>query len=261
MIKGAPPWEPMLQHFRDAFRGSPTEAYRDWFRLQEELRERGDEPASRALADDLWEALPGLSFPSREERGRFFHNAAVFFGSPGPSANLERAREAFGVALEHYPVHEETGWRARALHNFATALSNLAGEAEELAEAVRLFQEALAWRTEERPIARAVSLHNLGIALRRWSDLDGDHSAELLRRSEDALREAVDLRGQHRLAEGRSQSLLQLAATLQRIEESAGVPGGREETPEARTRNREETPEARTRKTAEADRKTTEGFR
>ena len=221
-----PPWDPMLQHFRDALRSSPPAAYRDWFRLQEELRERGDEPASRALADDLWDALPGLSFRSKEERGRFFHNVAVFFGSPGPSASLERAREAFGVALEHFSVHEETGWRARVLHNFGTALSNLGGEAEELAEAVRLFEAALEWRTGERPIARAVSLHNFGIALRRWSDLDCDHSAELLRRSAEVLREAVALRGQHRLAEGRGQTLLQLAATLQRIEESAGGAGG-----------------------------------
>ena len=80
---------------------------------------------ARALADDLWELLPGLRFGAAEERARFFHNAAVFYGSPGPGRGSSRARSAFGVALEHFAGRPDDGWHARALHNFATALSNL----------------------------------------------------------------------------------------------------------------------------------------
>lgn len=110
---------------RDAFRRAPTAAYREFFRLQEQLRESGDAAAARALAEELWAVLPELSFASDEEHARFHHNVAVFFGSPGEAADLPRARQCFGAALERWPEPEETGWHARVLHNFATALANL----------------------------------------------------------------------------------------------------------------------------------------
>ena len=78
----------------------------------------------RALADDLWILLPELSFESLRERARFHHNAAVFYGSHGPGADLGRARDLFRQTLEHFVAHEEDGWRARALHNLATAIAN-----------------------------------------------------------------------------------------------------------------------------------------
>ena len=53
-----------IRHFREAFRSNPTAAYRDWFRLQEELRETEDTTLPRTLADDLWTLLSELSFPS-----------------------------------------------------------------------------------------------------------------------------------------------------------------------------------------------------
>src|SRR6266496_3675715 len=102
-------------HFREAFRADPAATYRDWFRLQEELRERDDAETSRAIAEDLWTLIEELSFSSGEERARFFHNVAVFFGSPGPAADLVRARKCFSVALAHFDSYEESGWHARAL--------------------------------------------------------------------------------------------------------------------------------------------------
>ena len=46
----------------------------------------------------------------------------------------------------------------------------------------------LEWRTSEREIARGVTLHNLGLALRRLCELAPDRSPELLERSGVALR-------------------------------------------------------------------------
>ena len=50
----------LRRHFREALAADPVGAYRDWFRTQEELRERGDGDTARVLADDLWELLPVL---------------------------------------------------------------------------------------------------------------------------------------------------------------------------------------------------------
>jgi tetratricopeptide (TPR) repeat protein len=209
-------------HFRAAFRTNPADAYRDWFRFQEELREREDAETSRALAEDLWVSLRDLPFVGEEERARFFHNVAVFFGSPGPAADLARAREAFSVALAHFHEHEETGWHARVLHNFATALSNLGETQEDLAESVTLFERALEWRTLEREIARGVTLHNLGIALRRRSALDAGCASEHLARSASVLREAAEIRARHNLSEGHALSVFHLALTLEALSHAEG---------------------------------------
>lgn len=206
-------------HFRTGLVADPVGTYRDWFRAQEALREEGDVETSRALADDLWELLPGLAFGALEERARFFHNAAVFYGSPGPAADLARARRAFGEALAHFTADDESGWRARTLHNLATALSNLGRSSGELAEAVALFEEALSWRTSEREIARGVTLHNLGLARRRLAELDPERAAAHLSASAAALREAVAIRERNGLAEGRALSERHLAASLALLKE------------------------------------------
>jgi tetratricopeptide (TPR) repeat protein len=208
-------------HFREAFRADPSAAYRDWFRLQEELRERDETEIARALAEDLWASVGEFTFPSAEERARFFHNVAVFFGSPGPAANLARAREGFAIALAHFREHEESGWHARALHNFATSLSNLGKTAEDLAESVALFERALAWRTAEREIARGVTLHNMGIALRRLAERDPVRALEHLEDSSSALREAAEIRSRRGLAEGHALSLFHLALTLEQLERTS----------------------------------------
>jgi len=209
----------LVAHFADAFRADPVAAYRDWFRVQEDLTEREDENTARALADHLWSTLPTLPFETEEAKARFFHNVAVFFGTPGPASDLSRAREAFAVALAHFSQHQETGWRARALHNFATALSNLGQTQAELEESVALFEQALAWRTPERAIARGVSCHNMGIVLRRLAELDPSRSESHLDASATALREAVAIREQHNLAEGHALSLFQLGLTLEALEQ------------------------------------------
>ncbi len=209
--------EGLRDHFRHALDADPVGAYRDWFRAQEELGERGEAGLARGLADDLWELLPGLRFGAAEERARFFHNAAVFYGSAGPAADLVRSREAFGVALAHFARDDESGWRARALHNMATALSNLGSTPEELIEAVGLFHEALVWRTVEREIARGVTLHNLGLARRRLAELEPARAVDHLEESAKALREAVAIRERHGLAEGRALSERHLAVSLARL--------------------------------------------
>lgn len=213
---------PLRSHFRDAFRADPVAAYRDWYRAQEELAANRGDTTARALADDLWELLPDLPFSGAEERARFCHNAAVFYGSPGPAADLARARRLFDAALDHFQSDAEGGWRARAHHNLATALSNLGSAGEELREAVAFFERALEWRTAEREIARGVTLHNLGLALRRLAELEPDRSADHLAASAEALSEAVAIRARHGLSEGRTLSERQLAATRERLAAQAG---------------------------------------
>ena len=212
---------PLRRHFRDAFAADPTAAYRDWFRAQEELREEGRADEARALAEDLWEILPGLAFSEPDARARFLHNAAVFFGSPGPAADLGRARRLFGEALERFGSGADEGWEARALHNFATALSNLGQTEAELAEAVALFERALAWRTMEREIARGVTLHNLGLALRRRAELDTGRAAAHLAGSAAALEEACAIRERQGLADGLALSRRHLALTRERLDAAA----------------------------------------
>ncbi len=213
VVEGDP--ERLLRHFRAAFRATPGAAYRDWFRLQEEFRDREETSLARSLADDLWRMRAELAFATREESGRFFHNLAVFFGSPGPAADLSRAREGFSAALAQFSEHEESGWHARALHNFATALANLGSSAGDLQESVGLFERALEWRTSRREIARGVTLHNMGLALRRLAKVDPARAPELLERGAAALREAVQIRARHRLAEGHALSLFHLGLTLE----------------------------------------------
>ena len=218
--------ETLRRHFRDALSADPVGAYRDWFRTQDELRERGDADTARLLADDLWAMLPGLVLEPPETRARFLHNTAVFFGSPGPAADLSRARSCFADALGHFASDPETGWQARALHNFATALSNLGASAEDLRESVTLFGRALEWRTSEREIARGVSLHNLGLARRRLAELDPQDAPAHLEASAAVLREAVAIRTRHNLAEGRASSERQLEATLERLSVCAATAEG-----------------------------------
>lgn len=212
-----PDIEALRRHFRDALTADPAGAYRDWYRAQEELRSSGEAEASRALADDLWDSLAQFEFPSPEARARFLHNAAVFFGSPGPSADLARARGLFGEALEHFAREDDGGWQARVLHNHATALTNLGETNADLAEAIGLFERALAWRTSEHEIARGVTLHNLGLALRRRADFDPARAVEHLQASADALTEAVEIRERQGLSEGLAVSRRQLEMTRERL--------------------------------------------
>jgi hypothetical protein len=121
------------------------------------------------------------------------------------------------MVLAHFAEHRDDGWRARALHNFATALSNLGTTPAELDESLHLFEEALKWRTLQREIARGVTLHNMGLAWRRLAELDPARRALALEESAAALREAVAIRERHGLEEGRAASLACLEKTLARL--------------------------------------------
>jgi tetratricopeptide (TPR) repeat protein len=219
----------LVRHFREAFAADPSAAFRDWYRAQEELRDAGDDPRARALADDLWEIFPALSFPSPEARARFLHNLAVFLGSPGPAENLSRARQSFSEALAAFEATGDAGWEARVLHNFATALSNLGKTPADLEESVTLFGRALSWRNAEREIARGVTLHNLGLALRRLAELDPSRRTGALEESCRALAEAASIRSRHGLEEGRARSLFHRGISLLRLSE-----GSTDADPEAR---------------------------
>jgi tetratricopeptide (TPR) repeat protein len=204
----------LAERFDRLFRADPESAFRDWFRLQEELLDRGDAEAARMLADRLWLSLDDLSFDSNDRRSRFFHNAGVFFGSAGPAADLARARACFSSALEAWRPDTDPDAHARVMHNLANALNNLGRSAEELEEAVSLYERALAHRTGERETARSVTLHNMGIALRRRAEMEEKDPGAWLARSESALREAVAIRARRGLPRGEALSLLQLGATL-----------------------------------------------
>ena len=80
-----------------------------------------------------------------------------------------------------------------------------------------LFQKALEWRTAEREIARGVTLHNMGLALRRQAELTDGQAVALLERSATALSDAAAIRGRHSLSEGRALSLFHLGLTLERL--------------------------------------------
>jgi hypothetical protein len=161
--------------------------------------------------------LPGFSFDSTVERARFRHNAAVFFGSPGPAADLSRARPLFEEALGYFSEHADDGWRARVQHNFATALSNLGTTPADIEEALRLFEDALSWRTTEREIARGVTLHNMGLAWRRLAEIAPERRREALLQGAASLREAIAIRERHGLAEGLEASRRELARTLEAL--------------------------------------------
>ena len=215
-----------LRRFRAAFADDPSAAFRDWYRLQEELRSR-DTDLSRALADDFWSRLAEIEravsrFPA-DDRARFFNGAGAFFGSPGPAADLARARECFRRVLLEWTKEHDPDSHARALHNLASAVAALGGTAEELAEAISLYRRALEFRTAEKGIARAATLHNLGLAIRRLAELDPERSRSHLAESVEALREALQLRRRHGLSKGDASTLFQLGLTLRLLDDPEGA--------------------------------------
>jgi len=203
--------EAFVARFRAAFPAAPRDTFREWYLLQDELREGGHDDVARALADDLWALAPALPFAADGERASFFHNFAVFLGSLGPAASLARSREAFRVALGIWPPGSSD--HARAQQNEANAIQALAKSKGELDEAIALYREALVVRTAA--VARGVTLHNLGVAFRRLAELDPGRRDEHLGESEAALRAALALRREKGLGEGEALTLFHLALTQQ----------------------------------------------
>ncbi len=202
----AKPWE-------EGFRRDPTETFRRWFRLQEKLGSDGESgagTAARALADDFWRYGMILPHETPAEAARFFNGVGAFFGAAGPAADLGRARACFERALAETEATGDPDTRARILHNFASALAGLGSTPGELAEAVAKFRAALEWRTAEREIARAVTLHNMGVALAAWARVEPGEEDALLLASAETLSEAAEIRGRLGLARGHALSLLHL---------------------------------------------------
>ena len=184
-------------------------AFRDWYRAQEELAEAGESELARALADDLWGYLAATEIAG-DDRGRLFNNAGTFFGKPGVAADLGRAEACFAAALEAWSGDEEK--RGRAFHNLGSALAALASGRDDLRRAVEALESARE-RRGGHEIARAVTLHHLGIARRRLAETSEPAGPELERSAAD-LREAIALRERHALASGIAASRFQLAVTL-----------------------------------------------
>jgi tetratricopeptide (TPR) repeat protein len=195
---------------RSRFAMEPLAAFRDWYRVQSELAQSGETALCTALADDLWELLSAR--PSDDGEARLWNNAGAFYGTPGSAASLERARECFRRALAIWAHDEER--RARALHNLGSALAALGNSADDLERAVAAFEEALDYRDARREIARAVTLHHLGIAERKLAERTPGSSSEHLGRSAATLEEALSLRQKHGLVQGTASTRFQLGISL-----------------------------------------------
>ena len=197
----------LVARFRARFAEDPGAAFREWFVLQEHLRERKEEGASersRALASDLLDIRATLDFSSSEERAAFLHNAAVFFGSRGPAEDLSSSLLLFEESSSAgYGNHDQEA-RARLDHNRGNALQNLARSQEDLLEALGCYERALAVRDATRPIARGVTLHARGLALLKLA-ADGASPQEReprLRSAVLSLEESLSLRVSEGLARG-----------------------------------------------------------
>ena len=215
----------LVERFRQSFHSSPRAAFRDWIHLQDELSAAGRHEEARLLADDLWRIATEIPFADPAERATFFHNLAVFLGSRGPAANLVRALEAFEVPLSFWRAEAEPDDVSRAFHNRGNALQNLGESADELQEAVRMYERALVWRTAARRIARGVTLHNFAAALRRLALLEPASALVHLARSEEFLMEAIEIRQDEGLPEGEALSWFHLGLSREEAAK-AGSPRG-----------------------------------
>ncbi len=206
----------LVARFRAHFAKDTKAAFREWFVLQEHLRDAGTEDAretSRTLASDLLDIRDTLAFSSNEEEGIFLHNLAVFFGSRGPAANLAAALLLFEESSNAGYGSSDPDARARLQHNRGNALQNLARSREDRLEALACYERALAVRDAARPIARGVTLHARGLALLKLSadEADPKERAGRLRSAISSLEESLSLRSSEGLARGVEETTLALA--------------------------------------------------
>jgi tetratricopeptide (TPR) repeat protein len=215
-LPGAPA---LVARFRALFADDPRAAFRDWFVLQEHLRdENGDEAAekARALATDVLDIRETLVFSAKEEEATFLHNLAVFFGSRGPAESLPLSLSLFEESLSTgYPSRDPEAW-ARLQHNRGNALQNLARSREDLLEALACYERALTVRDATRPIARGVTLHARGLALRTLAEAEPASREERLRSAVSSLEESLSLRSSEGLARG-------VAETSRALDEARGA--------------------------------------
>lgn len=219
-LAGAPA---LVARFRALFAEDPGAALRDWFVLQEHLRDAKTQEAertARALARDLLDIRGTLVFSSKGEEAVFLHNAAVFFGSRGPA-------ESLAVSLFLFEESSNAGYgssgaeaMARLFHNRGNALQNLARSREDLLEALACYERALTVRDATRPIARGVTLHSLGLALLKLAaaGTNQNERSERLLEAVDAFEESLSLRSSEGLANGVAETAAALAQARRALE-------------------------------------------
>jgi hypothetical protein len=218
------PFEPseLVAYFRGAFAADSHAAFREWYVLQEHLRDdrerqEASEETAHALASDLWNIRGTLVFSSKGEEARFLHNLAVFFGSRGPAESLSFSLLLFEESLDAgYGNGDLEAW-ARLCHNRGNALQNLARSREDLLETVDCYMRALTVRDGSRRIARGVTLHALGLALRKLAEAEPPMRAERLRAAIHALEESLSLRSEEKLERGTAETAAALAEARQAL--------------------------------------------
>ncbi len=211
-----PPSKDLVAMFRRLFGEDLRAAFRDWYVLQEHLRDdrekqEGSEETARALASDLWSIRETLKFPSKGEEATFLHNLAVFFGSRGPAESLSSSLVLFQESLDAgYGSEDPEAW-ARLFHNRGNALQNLARSADDLRESLACYEQALTVRDASRRVARGVTLHARGLAFRKLAEAEPERREAHLRAAISAFEESLSLRSEERLERGMAETAAALA--------------------------------------------------
>lgn len=210
------PFEPsrLVAYFRQSFVEDSGAAFRDWYVLQEHLRDEGTRECSalaRTLASDLWDMRGRVAFSSKVEEARFLHNLAVFFGSRGPAENLSFSLLLFEESLDAgYESGDLEAW-ARLCHNRGNALQNLARSRADLLEAVACYERALTVRDGSRRIARGVTLHARGLLLRKLAEAEPDQRRARLAAAISSFEESLLIRSEEKLERGMAETEAALA--------------------------------------------------
>lgn len=209
-----PPSKDLVTMFRRRFAEDLRAAFRDWYVLQEHLRDEGKPEFSalaRTLASDLWDTRGMLAFSSKGEEARFLHNLAVFFGSRGPAESLERALSLFEESLGAVGPDDDLEAWARTWHNRGNALQNLARSADDLRDALASYERALTVRDASRRVARGVTLHARGLLFRKLAEAEPHLRPEHLRSAISSFEESFSIRSEEKLERGTAETAAALA--------------------------------------------------
>ena len=209
-----PPSPDCVAIFRRLFADDPRAAFRDWFVLQEHLRDEGTTESlalAKTLASDLWDTRGTLGFSSKGEEARFLYNLAVFFGSRGPAGSLPFSLLLFEESLSAgYGSEDLEAW-ARLFHNRGNALQNLARSPDDLRESLVSYERALTVRDGSRGIARGVTLHARGLLLRKLAEAEPHERLTHLGAAISSFEESLFLRSQENLERGMAETAAALA--------------------------------------------------
>jgi hypothetical protein len=209
-----PPASDFVAMFRRRFADDPRAAFRDWYVLQEHLRDEGTTESlalAKILASDLWDMRETVAFSSKGEEARFLHNLAVFFGSRGPAESLSFSLLLFEESLNAgYGSGDPEAW-ARLFHNRGNALQNLARSADDLRESLVSYERALTVRDGSRRVARGVTLHARGLLLRKLAEAEPHERLAHLRAAISSFEESLLLRSQENLERGMAETAAALA--------------------------------------------------